>query len=93
MHDEVSGFLARNGFLEPLLIDTWAESRKYFPSSQAFLEVDVDPDEGLESLSLVLEVDIAPDQALKLLEVFDSKWWLPNLDRARGKLGIHLEFV
>jgi hypothetical protein len=93
MHDEVSEFLAKNGFLEPLLIETWAESRKYFPSSQAFLEVENDSEEGIESLLLFIEVDITPDKAFNQLEKFDSEWWLANLERAKGKLGIHLEFV
>jgi hypothetical protein len=92
---QVKDFLENHPFLLPLLFEAYGKIRIYFePYPQVFLEVVTDP-EVPEDIKLVafIQTSIEPEEALKKLNRLDCEWWLQAMDRARGRLCIHLEFV
>ena len=90
---QVLGFIQQHTFLVPLLLEASEPLRKYFPGSEAFLEVVTDP-EVIGDRELVVSVltDLDPGEAVPKLKRFDKDWWLNSSDRAQGKLCITLEY-
>lgn len=93
--EEVIGFLERHPFLVPLLLEAYNKIDTYFPGyPQVFLEVITDPEEP-DDIQLIasIKINLLPDEALEKLDAFDREWWLRSMDRARGELCIHVEFL
>ncbi len=90
---EVSLFLEMNPFLIPLLEEAYDHIRKYFPSSNLFLEVIADP-EVIDERQLIIFIDAnhGLDEASEALDRLDKDWWLDVMERAQEKLCITLEF-
>jgi len=90
---EVSRFLEKYPFLVPLLLEAYGHIALHFPYSQVFLEVVSDPEASSDSqLVAFIATSLAPGEAVNRLDRFDDAWWLDALDRAQGKLCVHLEF-
>jgi hypothetical protein len=90
---EVSHFLEVNPFLVPLLREAYIHIRRYFPSSELFLEVVADPEAiDEEQLVVFVAVNHDPDEASEALNRLDEHWWLDSVERAQDKLCITLEF-
>jgi len=89
---EVIWYLERFPFLVPLLLEAYDTIADYFPGSPVFLDFVADP-EATEDDQLVafIATDFSPDEALDRLDQFDDGWWLAALERAEGKLCIHVE--
>jgi uncharacterized protein (UPF0332 family) len=92
--NNVTSFLEENQFLVPLLQEAYIQLKEYFPSSDFVLEV-VNTSEvvGEEQLVASIVVKQDPEKASLDLDRFDEHWWLDNMDRAKDKLCIALEFV
>ena len=93
--DEVIGFLEGHPFLVALLVEAYSKIERYFPEyPQVFLEVLTDP-EVPDDIQLVASIKTAlsPDKALERLDSFDREWWLQSMDRAKGELCVHVEFL
>ncbi len=90
---EILKFLEMYSFLIPLLLDTYSNIQKNFPSSHVLLRVDTEPEE-LEVKQLVASIltDMDPDVAVDALTHFDKSWWLQAMRQSQGKLCVTLEF-
>lgn len=94
-HREVKEYIEINPFLIPLLFEAYGKIKLYFESyPQVFLEVVTDP-EVPDDIKLVafIRTCMEPKEALDRLDRLDREWWLQAMERAQGKLCIHLEFV
>ncbi len=91
---EILNFLEMHPFITPLLLDTYINIQKVFPSSHVLLRVDTEPEE-LEGKQLVASIvtDMDPDTAVDALTHFDKSWWLQAMKQAQGKLCVTLEFL
>ncbi|MBA2606916.1 MAG: hypothetical protein H0U96_08630 [Acidobacteria bacterium] len=92
---EVALFLRENNFLLDLLEDIPSKLKKFFGSkSKLALELLSEPDfpSSREIFVLVLTEEEA-EQARNKMNKFDEKWWLEQLDRARCKLNVSLEYI
>ena len=93
--EEVLQFLDRYSFLVPLLFEAYSEIENYFELyPQVFLEVFTDP-EAIDDRQLVafIRTNLTPNEVLNRLDWLDEEWWLDNMDRARGKFCIDVEFL
>jgi hypothetical protein len=93
--DQVFHYLENHPFLVPLLLEAYSKIDTFFPEyPQVLLEVVTDP-EVPDDTQLVasIRVNLSPDEALERLDSFDRQWWLPSMDRAKGELCIHVEFI
>ncbi len=92
---EVALFLRDNNFLLDLLAEIPAKLKKFFGGKSKFaVELFSEPDfpTAQEIFVLVLTEENAEEARNKMNE-FDEKWWLKNLDKARCKLNVSLEYV
>ncbi len=91
--NDVTSFLEENPFLIPLLQEAYMHLKEYFPDSDVVLEV-VNTSEvvGEEELIAFIVVKQDSEKASLDLDRFDEHWWLDNMDRAKDKLCIALEF-
>ena len=64
-----------------------------FSGDAIALQAVTDPDEpDVQTLVLTLKTLREYDEAVSLWDKFKQEWWLPNYDRADGKLCILLDF-
>lgn len=72
---EVLQFLEQYPFLVPVLLEAPEKIRHYFPDSQLFLEVSIDP-EIIDYVQLVLSIlmKLDPDEAVDRLHQLDKDW-------------------
>jgi hypothetical protein len=92
--EDVWAFLDAHSFLVPLLLEAPAHIKNYFPESELFLEMFVDPETvGVRSLLIVIAARLEVDAALKKLNELDHYWWLAYSDEAQGKLELYLEMM
>lgn len=90
---ETLQFIRENSFLDPLLREASTHIKRYFPSSELFLEVVADPDIPDEKQLVVsIPVQQKPEEASLALDELDENWWLDAMERAQNKLCITLEF-
>lgn len=92
---KVGQFLEAHSFLIPALKVLHSKVRYYFGGqTTTMLEVIVDP-EAMDDTQLFafIQTHLLPDEAHDRLEQLDEQWWLDEMDKTRGKLSIHLEFV
>ncbi len=98
--DGVLQFLEGHDFLAPLLLEAHDRIDDYFPSSQLFLSVVVDPEGvppadatgNVDTLVLSIATRLDPIAAMEKLDQLDHNWWLDALPQAQGRLCINLEF-
>ncbi len=90
---EILNFLEMYPFLIPLLLETYSNIQRNFPSSNVLLRVDTEPEE-LDTKQLVASIitDMEPDVAVDALTHFDKSWWLQAMKQSHGKLCVTLEF-
>jgi len=80
-------FLDRKPRLLPILIDARGQIKRIFGDVPVRLKVEVDPEEGWETLSGIIKVQLPVDQALLLLNRLENEWFVKIED-----IGIDLNF-
>ena len=93
--DEVKSFLSKNSFLIKLLEEIPNKIYQHFGDNQKLaLTVSYEP-EFPNSSELWVEIltTLSAKEAMPILETFDEKWWLININRANFKLNITLKFI
>ena len=92
--EAVTGFIRENGFLADVLEDAYVVVQRFFgPNPELVLEVVTDAEaQDDRQLWMFIRTGLPADEALASLEGLDQAWWLHAMPRARGRLGIHLEF-
>ena len=91
---EVLEFLDKYPFLVPVLLKAPEKIRHYFPDSQLFLEVFIDP-ESIDWVKLILSIlmKLDPYDAVARQNQLDMEWWLKNTTyEVRSKLFTLLEY-
>lgn len=90
---EVLEWLEKQPSLVALLLEVSAKINNYFPDSQCFLEVVIDP-EVINDAQLVVFIspNLSPDEAVHKLEQFEDDWWLDASYQTQGKLSVMVEF-
>jgi hypothetical protein len=93
--NQVTSYLENHSFLVSLLLEAYSKIETYFPEHpQVFLEVFIDPEVSDDTQMVAsIKTNLSPDEALERLDSFDRQWWLPSMDRAKGELCIHVEFL
>lgn len=93
--EEVTEFLESHSYLVTLLLEAHPQIEKHFAGHPVvFLEVVADPDATDDrELFALIGTRLDTKEALEKLHQFDRSWWLNALDRARGELCIHVEFL
>jgi len=89
--EEVQEFLEENSFLMPLVSATYENIRKYMSYSDVTLDLEIDPEDGTESLVAHVVTSLPVEEAHQQLKQFDCQWWLNVLDQARSKFYVNLE--
>lgn len=84
--------LVKYPFLLPLLIEAKDALAGFYPTAECRLEPMMLSDET-SGITLFVELKGNVDASYDLLEKFDDTWWLSNLDRAKGRISIILDFV
>ncbi len=87
-------FVENDPSLVGLLLEAREQIRQWFPDAVIFVEVENDPD-TITHHRLIVSIGTLLDapETLQALEHFDRSWWLKNLDRAKGKVTVTVEFV
>ena len=91
--DSVYRFLDTHLELSDLLLEAAEQIQAYFPDSQRYLEVDIDPETTEVKLLLSIEPQFDFDEAVNRLEQFEQDWWLDNFNRAESRLTIILAYL
>ncbi len=92
---EVTEFLEEHPHLGSLLLEAYNHIQEHFgPRPQVTLDVVIDPEATDDRiLYLFIATPLPPENALEKLDRFDEEWWLSALDRAQGKLCVHVEYL
>ncbi len=91
---EILRFLEEKQFLLSLLEDTYINISHYFPVSDLFLDVVIDPEIANErQLVIFIAIKDNAEEASEALDKFDEEWRMDNMNRAQGSLCITLEFI
>ena len=93
--EEIKKFLSRNRFLIGLLEEIPDGIYQYFSDSPKLaLKVSYEP-EFPNSSELWIEIltKLSAKEATNLLEKFDEKWWLENMEKGNGKVNITVKFI
>ncbi len=90
---EVLEFLDKHPFLVPVLLEAPEKIRHYFPDSQLFLEVFIDP-ESIDWVQLILSIlmKLDPHEAVARLNKLDCDWGLHNSYDVRSNFFTTLEY-
>ena len=90
----VGAFFVRHLFLFPLVTEAALEVSSVFIDCDLHLKIVTDP-EWPEEAQLVLFVvsDLSVGDSYALLRRFDDEWWIDNMDRARGRFLVNLDFA
>jgi hypothetical protein len=93
--DEVKSFISKNRFLISLLEEIPNKIFQYFGNEQKFaLEVFYEPDFPQSSeLWVSVLTELSAEEARSIMDKFDEDWWLDNIDRAKCKLNIGIDYV
>src|SRR5207249_4171107 len=75
--EEVLQFLRKHPSLVQLLLDTYKEIKAYFPSSDIFLDISLDPEVAGDNENLIgsIATTLPPDEAIEAFEKFYDNWW------------------
>ena len=89
---EVWQFLRRHSFLVQLLLDTHREIKAYFPNSEVFLDMSIEPEEADDKENLIgsIATDLPSDEAIETLEKFYDNWWWQASKKADGRVAFGL---
>ena len=90
---EVLRFVKKNRYLLSILEEALDIIPKYFAKEELLLEVMQDPEEDWVDLALSIQTELDVDKAMEKLDKMDDEWWLSNIQKAKGKLCIRLDFV
>jgi hypothetical protein len=90
---EVVEFLDKHPFLLPVLLEAPEKICHYFPDSQLFLGVFIDP-ESIDWVQLVISVLIKldPYDAVRKLNHMDMEWWVHTPYEVRKNVSILPEY-
>lgn len=92
--EEIVSFISSNDYLLEILAIAPTEIKNIFgENTELHLELHHDPDEGFEELFIIIRTDQTPQKALALLNKLDNKWFLKNLNSAKGKLNLSINLV
>jgi hypothetical protein len=91
---QVLGFIEKNSFLVPLLLEAPGKIKKFFPNSPLFLKLVADPEE-INQVELVIFIGTNhnSDEAFNKLDQLEEDWWLDTLIQARCKLSIMTKYL
>ncbi len=92
---EVAEFLSRNTFLLDLLKEIPSKIFQYYGSEQKIaLEVFYEPDFPQSSkLWVSVLTERSAEEARSIMDKIDEDWWLENIDKAKCKLNIGIDYV
>ena len=91
--EEAFNFIQANPQLESLLNDAVNPIKEFFPKSSLHLGVFHDPESPTGNhLVLGISTQMRAKEALKELDKLDEGWWSENIERAKGKLSIELDY-
>lgn len=93
--EEVKNFLSKNRFLISLLEEIPNKIYQYYGSEQKIaLEVFYEPDfpQSSELWASVL-TELSAEEARSIMNKIDEDWWLENIERAKCKLNIGIDYV
>lgn len=81
--------------LGPLVEETAAQARSFFPRSALRLEGDWSDHKltGRPDVRLVIQTHLPAEQALQQEQALDEAWWIDNLRRASGLLHVSVRCV
>lgn len=89
--DDVIRVLGGDAGLADVIADAADQASRFFPDASFTLEVVYDPEyEDDGELFMGVKTSLPHRQAFEVLDRFDEKWWLSNVRRAHGLLGINL---
>lgn len=93
--EEVKNFLLKNRFLILLLKEIPNKIYEYYGNDQKIsLEVFYEPDFPQSSkLWVTVLTKLAAEEARSIMDKIDEDWWLENIDRAKCKLNIGIDYV
>ncbi len=93
--DEIKRFVEKNAYLISLIEEIPSKILEYFKQGEGLsLELVADPDFPQSSeLWISVVTNGSASEARPIMDQFDNGWWFENLDRARCKLNITLEYV
>jgi hypothetical protein len=85
-------FLRKHPPLLQLLLDTYKEIKAYFPSSEIFLDMSIDPEVAGDNENLIgsIATTLPPDEAIEAFEKFYDNWWWQAAKKADGKIAFGL---
>jgi hypothetical protein len=89
---EIRQFLRDHPYLVQLLLDTHREIKAYFPNSEVFLDMSIEPEEADDKENLIgsIATDLPSDEALETLEKFYDNWWWQASKKADGRVAFGL---
>jgi threonyl-tRNA synthetase len=93
--EEVKNFISKNRFLIPLLEEIPNKIFQYYGSQQKIaLELFYEPDFPQSSkLWVSVLTELSAEEARSIMDKIDGEWWLENIDRAKCKLNIGIDYV
>ena len=92
---EVSQFLRRESFLVPILLEAYSELEQRFIHFRYHLALDVLREDSVDDGLLYILVRTTDnfDDIQPILDKLDEEWWLGEVEKARGKLVIDVEYI
>ncbi|MDQ3714014.1 MAG: hypothetical protein M3388_17600 [Acidobacteriota bacterium] len=93
--EEVKSFLSKNRFLISLLEEIPNKIFQYYGGEQKIaLEVFYEPDFPQSSkLWVSVLTELSAEEARSIMDKIDEDWWLANINRAKCKLNIGIDYV
>lgn len=93
--DEIKRFVEKHAYLIPLIEEIPSKIFEHFTQGESLsLELVADPDFPQSSeLWISVVTNASASEARPIMNQFDIGWWFENLDKARCKLNITLEYV
>jgi hypothetical protein len=93
--EEVKNFLSKNHFLISLLEEIPNKIYQYYKDEQRIaLEVFYEPDFPQSSeLWVSVLTELSAEEARSIMNKIDEDWWLENIERAKCKMNIGIDYV
>jgi hypothetical protein len=93
--EEIKNFLSRNRFLISLLEEISNKIYQYYGSEQRIaLEVFYEPNFPQSSeLWISVLTELSAEEARSIMDKLDEDWWLENINRAKCRLNIGIDYV
>ena len=90
--DHVSQFLRLNAFLIPVLEEIFDKAQQYFPAAPMELHILHTGEHEPSFLVASVRLAISARDAFATMKRFRHEWWFGQMDRAREKLLITVNF-